>query len=149
MRDSYYIITEHGVCADTTALQTKEFQAVLNLCRDGGGTVVVPRGEFRVASLRMWSDTTLILQDGAHLIGSEECEDYEVYDVPDGVELRTDMEMITQYYGTPWDTYRRAMISAYGERNISILGEGDALIDGKIATILPARRATAVLTVFS
>ena len=126
-----YILTEHGVCADTGKLQTEEIQAVLDRCRGVGGTVVVPAGEFCVSSLRMWSDTTLLLLDGARLIGSEDCEDYEVYEVPSGVELRTDMEMITQYYGTPWASYRRAMISAYGERNISIIGEGDALIDGK------------------
>ena len=51
-----YIITEHGVKQNSNELQTKEFQAVLDLCRKGGGTVVVPRGEFYVGSLYMYSE---------------------------------------------------------------------------------------------
>lgn len=79
----------------------------------------------------MWSDTTLYLESGARLVGSDICEDYEVFEVPDGVELRTDMEMITQYYkNRPWKEYRRAIISVYGGRNIAVIGEEDSLIDG-------------------
>ncbi|MBQ8576880.1 MAG: hypothetical protein IJ449_02780 [Clostridia bacterium] len=126
-----YILTDHGVKADVDYLQTKEIQNVFDLCREHGGKVVFPRGTYQAASLRMWSDMTLYFESGSRLLGSEECTDYEVYDVPDGVELRTDMEMITQYYGTPWKEYRRAMISAYGEKNISIIGEEDSFIDGR------------------
>lgn len=134
--DRIFVITEHGVKGDCTEYQTEAIQRVLDLCREGGGTVVIPAGAFYVASLRMWSGTTLLLRDGARLIGSEECGDYEVYDVPEGVELRTDMELISQYYemtheGGPWAEYRRAMISAYGERDLAIIGEGDATIDGR------------------
>lgn len=136
MNDRIYIITEHGVKESCTEYQTEAIQRVLDLCREGGGTVVIPAGKFYVASLRMWSGTTLLLRDGARLIGSDECTDYEVYDVPEGVELRTDMELISQYYemtheGGPWPEYRRAMISAYGERDLAIIGEGDATIDGR------------------
>ena len=131
-----YVITDYGVVADSDALQTEAVQKVLDLCREGGGTVVVPAGSFVVASLRMWSDTTLYLRAGAKLLGSEECTDYEVFDVPAGVELRTDMQLITDYYEvyqnkTPWETYRRAMISAYGEKNISIIGEEGSEINGQ------------------
>ena len=35
-----YVITDYGVKADTSELQTKEMQAVLDKCKDGGGTVV-------------------------------------------------------------------------------------------------------------
>ena len=128
-----YVVTDFGVVADKPELQTSSIQAVLDLCRQGGGTVVIPKGSFAVASLRMWSNTTLYLEAGARLLGSEECEDYEVFTVPEGVELRTDMELITQYYlDKPWPEYRRAMISAYGEKNIAIIGEGeDSVIDGR------------------
>ncbi|MBQ4113034.1 MAG: right-handed parallel beta-helix repeat-containing protein [Clostridia bacterium] len=128
-----YVITDYGVIPNTDALQTEAIQKVLDLCKNGGGTVVIPRGCFCIASLRMWSDTTLYLESGAQLLGSEECTNYEVFDVPAGVELRTDMELITQYYlDKPWPEYRRAMISAYGEKNIAIIGEGeDSFIDGR------------------
>ena len=126
-----YLITDHGVRENTFDDQTKEFQAVLDLCREGGGTVVVPSGRFYLSSVRMWSDTTLYLQSGAELFGSDDCNDYEIYDIPEGMEMRSDMEMIPQQYGyRPWDSYRRAMITAYNEKNISIVGEKGSVIDG-------------------
>lgn len=126
-----YIITDYGVKPGINELQTKEIQAVLDLCKDGGGTVVIPKGVFHTAALRMWSDTTLYLESGAILYGSDNCDDYEVFEIPEHVEMRSDMELITQYYGEPWETYRRAIISAYGEKNVSIIGEGDSVIDGR------------------
>ncbi len=126
-----YIITDYGVQSNSNELQTEKIQRVFDLCKENGGTVVIPKGKFFTGGLRMWSDTTLYLESGARLIGSDICEDYEVFDVPDGIELRTDMEMIAQYYeNRPWKEYRRAVISVYGGKNISVIGEKDSLIDG-------------------
>jgi polygalacturonase len=95
------------------------------MCKDKVGTVVIPSGTFKTGGLRMWSDTELYLCSGAKLVGSDICEDYEVYSVPEGIELRTDMELITQYYeNRPWDSYRRAIISVYGGKNIRFTGLG-------------------------
>ena len=116
-----YCITDYGVKLNCEDLQTKEIQAVLDLCKEEGGIVVVPKGKFYLAAVRMWSNTTLYLESGAELYGSDNCEDYEIFEVPADVEMRSDMELITQYYGTPWETYRRAIISAYGEKNVSII----------------------------
>ena len=127
-----YRLTDYGVRADSGHDETAEIQKVLDMCKEGGGRVIVPAGVYNISSLRMYSDTTLVLENGALLLGSRECDDYEVYEIPEGVELRTDMEMIPEYYDSkPWDTYRRAMISVYGGRNISIIGEGKAAIDGQ------------------
>ena len=126
-----YRITEYGVKENSIELQTKEIQAVLDLCKNGGGKVVVPKGKFYLSAVRMWSNTTLYLESGAELIGSENCDDYEIFEVPENVEMRSDMELITQYYGKTWDTYRRAIITAYGEENISIIGEHGSVIDGR------------------
>lgn len=126
-----FLITDYGVKANCAVLQTKELQAVLDQCRNGGGTVIIPKGRFYIGGVRMWSNTTLYLQSGAELYGSDNCNDYEVFTIPDGMEMRSDMELITQYYNNqPWETYRRAMITAYGEKNISIIGEVDSVIDG-------------------
>lgn len=133
--DRKYIITDFGAVADSSALQTEVIQKVFDLCKENGGTVVIPKGTFRVGGLRMWSDTTLYLESGAVLLGSDVCEDYEVFPVPEGVELRTDMEMITQYYkNRPWKEYRRAILSVYGGRNIQIIGEEGSYIDGDDCT---------------
>ena len=127
-----YIITDYGVLPDSQELQTRKFQAVLDLCRAGGGRVVLPRGRYYTAALRLWSDTTLYLESGAELYGSDDCDDYEVFEIPEHVQMRSDMELISQYYkGKTWETYRRAIISAYGERNIAIIGEAGAVIDGR------------------
>lgn len=126
-----YIVTDYGVEANSEKLQTKKIQRVFDLCRENGGTVVIPKGRFLTGGLRMWSDTTLYLESGAQLVGSDVCEDYEAFEVPEGVELRTDIEMISQYFGNrKWNEYRRAMISVYGGKNISVIGEEGSLIDG-------------------
>ena len=121
-----YLITDFGVQENCDKIQTLEFQKVLDMCRENGGKVVVPPGKFLVSSLRMWSDTTLYLMGGAQLIGSTDCNDYDVFDIPEGVTLYTDH----QAFDHDRKYYRRAIISAYGEKNISIIGEFNSLIDG-------------------
>lgn len=125
-----FLITDYGVKENCTDLQTAAIQAVFDLCKESGGTVVIPKGRFYTAALYMHSNTTLYLESDAELLGSDNCDDYEVFPIPDHVDMRSDMELITQYYGTPWETYRRAIISAYGEKNITIFGEPGSAIDG-------------------
>ena len=126
-----YRVTDYGVVLNSKELQTEAFQKVFDMCKNGGGTVIVPKGKYLVAALRMWSNTTLYLEEGAEIFGSDNCDDYQVFPIPKGMEMRSDMELITQYYGKPWDTYRRAIITAYGEKNISIIGEKDSAFDGQ------------------
>ena len=126
-----YYVTDYGVKTDCADLQTAAFQKVFDMCKAEGGMVVVPKGKYHIAALRMWSNTTLYLESGAEIYGSENCEDYEIFPIPEGMEMRSDMELITQYYGKAWDTYRRAMITAYGEKNVSIIGEANSILDGR------------------
>ena len=46
-----YRITDYGVVPNSTELQTAKIQAVLDLCLEGGGTVIIPRGRFYTAAL--------------------------------------------------------------------------------------------------
>ena len=126
-----YYVTDYGVKLDSADLQTAAFQKVFDMCKAEGGMVVVPKGKYHIAALRMWSNTTLYLESGAEIYGSENCDDYEIFPIPEGMEMRSDMELITQYYGKAWDTYRRAMITAYGEKNVSIIGEPNSILDGR------------------
>ena len=124
-------VTDYGVVPDLPAIQTKALQAVLDLCRPAGGTVILPRGTYHTGGLWLWSGTTLVLEPGVLLKGSANREDYPVFPVPSTVRMRCDMQLITDYYPNgPWETYRRAILSAYGERDISILGSADSIIDG-------------------
>lgn len=78
----------------------------------------------------MWSNMTLYLESGAELYGSDNCDDYEVFAILENVQMRSDMELITRYYVTLWENHRRALITAHGEKNISIIGEHESVIDG-------------------
>ena len=126
-----YNILDYGVKANTIQLQTARIQAVLDLCKSRGGTVIFPGGTYRIASLRLWSDTVIFLEAGAKLIGSENCDDYTVFDPGKDFQYFTDSEAFAHNrgYRRP-DTYRRAMLSAFGEKNITIRGEKGSLIDG-------------------
>ncbi|MBE6930037.1 MAG: hypothetical protein E7463_07140 [Ruminococcaceae bacterium] len=126
-----FTITDYGVMPNAPHLQTEQIQAVLDLCRDSGGTVVIPAGTYRVSSLRMWSDTTLLLKTGALLLGSDNCDDYEVFAIPAGMQLYSDQEVLHDSKHTPRPEYRRAMITSYAERNIAIIGEPGSVIDGQ------------------
>ena len=126
-----YDITAFGAVPDAEAPQTAAIQRALDACAQTGGVVVIPRGRFVTAGLRMYSDTEVHLAAGARLVGSGDCADYAVFPVPEGVTLYTDMEMIPAYYNRPlWPEYRRAILSAYGEHDVAVTGEADAAIDG-------------------
>ena len=46
-----YCLTDYGVKPNCLELQTKEIQAVLDLCKEEGGIVVVPKGTFYLAAV--------------------------------------------------------------------------------------------------
>lgn len=125
-----YRITDFGVASDMAELQTAKIQTVIDFCKQGGGTVIIPKGRFYTAALYLHSNTTLYLENGAELYGSDNCDDYEVFGIPANVNMRSDKELIPKYFVNACDNYRRAIITAYGEKNISIIGETGAVIDG-------------------
>lgn len=131
-----FLVTEYGVREGTTELQTAALQAVFDLCRESGGTVVIPAGRFYTGGLWMHSGTTLLLKTGATLVGSEDCNDFPVFPIPEGMTMYSDMELLPAYYWKyfqkrPWPTYRRAILSAYGQDDLAIIGEPGSYIDGQ------------------
>ena len=64
--------------ADASApLDSVGIQAALDAARDaGGGTVIVPAGDYVVGTLRLWSDIELRLEAGARLWASPNLADY-------------------------------------------------------------------------
>ena len=57
-----YVVTDYGVSVNSTMLQTQKLQSVLDLCKENGGIVVIPKGRFYTAALYMHSNTTLYLR---------------------------------------------------------------------------------------
>lgn len=109
---------------------TKKLQSLIDQAhREGGGKVVIPAGKYLIGSLRLYSDITLYLQAGAELYGSKDYLDYTDYHVPTTMKYVKDPE-----YKEKWnlpDYYIYGMLCAFGEKNISIIGEKGALIDGQ------------------
>lgn len=72
-----YVLTDYGVKADSTLLQTEAIQRVIDLAAaQGGGVVVVPKGTFLSGSLFFRQGTHLHLRDGAVLKGIDAIKYY-------------------------------------------------------------------------
>lgn len=126
-----YNISDYGVKTDTTEFQTEQIQKVLDMCKNGGGKVIFPEGTYYISSLRLWSDTSIYLENGVKIYGSKNCNDYTVYDLGEEFKYFTDSEAFAHIRGYRRPaTYRRAMFSAFSEKNITIIGEKESLIDG-------------------
>ncbi len=98
--------TGDGKTKDTAA-----FQKALDDCAiAGGGTVIVPAGNYLIGSIELKSHTTLRLEKGANLLGSPELEDYPI------VKVRWEGK---------WIDGHRALIFAHDANQIAIIGGGN------------------------
>ncbi len=105
-----YIITDFGVKNDSTVLQTKQLQTIIDLAaKNGGGVVVVPKGTFLISSVFFKQGTHLHLENGAKLKGSDDINDFPV--------VLTRMEGQTVKYFP-------ALINADGLDGFTISGKG-------------------------
>lgn len=105
-----YVLTDYGVEADSTLLQTEAIQRVIDLAASrGGGVVVVPRGTFLSGSLFFLQGTHLHLQDGAVLKGIDAIKHYPL--------VKTRMEGQTLLYFA-------ALVNADGLDGFTITGNG-------------------------
>ncbi|WP_334319197.1 glycosyl hydrolase family 28 protein [Termitidicoccus mucosus] len=70
-------ITETGAIGDGKTLNTKAIQAAIDkLAACGGGTIIVPKGEFITGAIFLKSKVNLKLEEGAVLKGSTNIADY-------------------------------------------------------------------------
>jgi polygalacturonase len=99
-----------GAVADGTTKDTVAFQKALDTCAAaGGGAVIVPAGDYLIGSIELKSRTILLLQSGAHLLGSPDLADYPV--------------MKVRWEGK-WIDGHRALIFAHDADHIAIVGGG-------------------------
>ena len=112
--------------------------------RSGGGTVAVERGEWKIRGIRLRSNVTLRLAAGAVVRASRDMDDFEVL-AKDAVEplSETEKDPGPEWLPTgkrppgwkgpllyPCSRWNRAIICIYRARNVKIIGEGGAVIDG-------------------
>jgi hypothetical protein len=106
-----YNIRDHGAKGDGKTLNTKAIQSAIDKCfNDGGGTVLIPAGEFLSGTLELKSNVTLHLSAAAKLLGSPKREDY------------------TAGKGVPSGNGNIVFLYAVNANNVSI--EGNGTIDG-------------------
>lgn len=109
-------IRVYGAVSDTTLLSTTAVQTAINECHaSGGGTVLVPSGNYKIGSIFLRSNVTLRLENGATLFGSTDINDY--------VPIKTD------YVSLRTHTPTIQLIYADAAENVAIVGEGT--IDGR------------------
>lgn len=110
----HYRITDYRVSKDSTVIQTKNIQAVIDKVHEnGGGVVIVPRGTFLSGALFFKKGTHLYLEEGARLKGSDDISNFPL--------LMTRIEGQTLKYFA-------ALINADGLDGFTISGRGT--IDG-------------------
>jgi polygalacturonase len=74
-----YRITDYDVLNDSTKIQTRQIQAVIDRAhREGGGVVIIPKGTFLSGSLFFKPQTHLYLEQEAVLKGSEDISDFPI-----------------------------------------------------------------------
>jgi polygalacturonase len=72
-------ISQHGAKGDGTTLNTKAIQATIDECaKAGGGTLVIPKGEFLSGALFLKPGVNVELLEGAVLRGSKDISDFPV-----------------------------------------------------------------------
>ena len=97
-------------------LSTEAVQTAIDRCnREGGGTVTVPTGNFKIGSIFLKSNVTLQIVNGATLYGSTDIKDYTPIS-SDYVSLRTGVPTIQLIYADNVD-------------HVAIIGQGT--IDGR------------------
>lgn len=112
------------------ALQTKYFQDAIDYCyNNGGGTVFVPKGKYLIGGIRLRSNITLQLDDGAEIYASKNLDDYQiVYNdkicpIPENFLPKSNI-------APNRIVWFNALIFIYDEKNVSIVGGEKSLING-------------------
>ncbi|MEJ2817906.1 glycosyl hydrolase family 28 protein [Caulobacter sp. CCG-8] len=104
---------DFGAKGDGTTKDTVALQTALDRCAVlGGGVVTVPPGVYLTGALRLGSNTTLLLDEGATLQGSPDLADYPV------VQVRWEGRWTPGHVGLVW---------AQDARGVAIAGKGRIL----------------------
>jgi Endopolygalacturonase len=105
-----YCITDYGAINDSTIIQTKAIQKVIDKAyENGGGVIVIPKGTFLCGSLFFKQGTHLYLEDNATLKGSDDITDFAL--IPTRIEGQN-------------HKYFAALINADGLDGFTISGKG-------------------------
>ena len=113
----------------SSGLDNDIIQDALNQCRNWGGEVILSPGTWRISSIRLFSDTTLRLQSGCHILGSTDYEDYIDWGFESTLNYLKSPEIVNLWQLPP--DYVKAMITAVDAENVAIIGELGTTINGQ------------------
>ena len=109
--DKIYNIVDFGAVADGKTNCSDAFKkAILQCSADGGGVVLVPKGEFLTGSLHLESNINLHLEEGAVIKFSTNPKDYTPL-------------VFTRWEGVECMNFS-PLVYAFGKENIAITGKG-------------------------
>jgi polygalacturonase len=115
---AHYVITNLGAVGDGKKLNTAAIQSTIDKCAaDGGGTVVVPPGQFLTGAIFLKPRVNLELDKDAVLLGSTNIKDYP-------------LEM-TRVEGHP-QLWPPALVNASHDDGLRITGSGTIQGGGKV-----------------
>jgi hypothetical protein len=113
-----YNVRDYGAKGDGVTLDTAAFQAAIDVCtREGGGTVLVPAGDFHIGTLELKSNVTLHVTAAGKLLGSADGKQYHAVDA---IPLTGDSTL---------EDGNWALIFAVDAKNVVV--EGPGTIDGQ------------------
>lgn len=127
-KERYFPITEYGAVAGGDPVQNTEAinRALLTAAEVGGGTVVVPAGEFKTYTIRLQSNVNLYLEKGAVIRAART-------DIPSGYETQMgeggnyDEPEVNRYVGLEdhgHAYFANSLVYGADLENLMIYGEG-------------------------
>lgn len=119
----------YGLVPDGVTDNTAKLQAALSTC-PAGGTVYVPAGRYRTASLFLKSHTTLYLEKGAVLLGDNDRTHYPILPGVLPCENEVDEYYLTGWEGNPLDSFA-SLLNITQVQDVVVTGEGTVDCDAQ------------------
>ena len=120
---NFYNVKDYGAKGDGQTLDSEVINKTIDAAATaGGGTVFLPAGTYMSFSIRLKSNITLYLDNGATILAADPKENKGGYDLPEPNEF----DMYQDFGHSHW---KNSLIWGIGVENVAIVGQGK--IDGK------------------
>ncbi|HEY2865503.1 MAG TPA: glycoside hydrolase family 28 protein [Pyrinomonadaceae bacterium] len=118
----FFNVVDFGAKGDGKALDTDAVNRAIDAAAaKGGGTVYLPAGRYLCFSIRLKSNITIFLDNGATVIAADPKTDHGSYDLPEPNEF----DAYQDFGHTHW---KNSLFWGIGVENVAIVGQGK--IDG-------------------
>ena len=119
----FFNVRDYGATGDGKSLDTSAVnKAIDTASAKGGGTVYLPAGRYLCFSIRLKSNITIFLDNGATVIAADPRADKGSYDLPEPNEF----DAYQDFGHTHW---KNSLFWGIGVENVAIIGQGR--IDGR------------------